>query len=640
MSISALLLGRFVVRSSYYMWLFVTNRGQSSHKISWAAAVATTTHQSTSEPDLTESAPIKRSNSAVVTKEALQKSKTFPELMAFHRPFRRVFRSSLMVSASLCLVYAHCWSRSLSAFKASRAVGATIACRGIFGSLIKLFPSFINADKSCDLQSCANESLIWLLWVGPILSHLFYFAMNEFSGKHLKSYKPPKKSRVHQMSPQFASSESLEREGIDDVYDDTNGDDTHDDEDMNIDWSLSSTIKKFARTKPERPKGTLAMVPWFHVMLIKSGFDLLVSLHIFLGRFDARKMQVALRKSNNSNDRDQDGVFDFTNECGVEQHHAESGFWFDFMSDCGDGFNSSYQVARCLAQPSLTVTTQSSTSKQKRTLPRGKVLVIGGDLAYPDPTPETYENRFFRTFEDALPPPNEFRREHISIHKPALPVRSWAIPLSSGKRVEEEKKCCENYIATDEPDETLQSYSGPCAFAIPGNHDWFDGLATYTRYILSRDWLGGWIMPQQQSYFALQLPRGWWVLGMDLALDNDINIEQFGFFANLAKKFSPNDNVIIVTHIPFWVLTNYEHYPNEPEKNLAELVRTHMDGKVRLRLAGDLHHYTRHMPTDTSNKPSSTDEPVLIVSGGGGAVSNHMLPLFEMYSYVTSEISL
>ena len=54
------------------------------------------------------------------------------------------------------------------------------------------------------------------------------------------------------------------------------------------------------------------------------------------------------------------------------------GFWFDFMADCGDGFNSSYQVARMLAQKNICV--------EGYELPQGEFLFIGGDLAYPDPT--------------------------------------------------------------------------------------------------------------------------------------------------------------------------------------------------------------------------------------------------------------
>lgn len=55
-------------------------------------------------------------------------------------------------------------------------------------------------------------------------------------------------------------------------------------------------------------------------------------------------------------------------------------------------------------------------------------------------------------------------------------------------------------------------------------------------------------MPQKTSYFALKLPQGWWLLGFDLALDDDINIEQFQFFANLAVQMQPNDSVVIVSH--------------------------------------------------------------------------------------------
>jgi len=44
--------------------------------------------------------------------------------------------------------------------------------------------------------------------------------------------------------------------------------------------------------------------------------------------------------------------------------------------------------------------------------------------------------------------------------------------------------------------ELLQQYDGPTAFAIPGNHDWIDGLETYTRHIQHKGWLGGWLLPQ------------------------------------------------------------------------------------------------------------------------------------------------
>lgn len=68
------------------------------------------------------------------------------------------------------------------------------------------------------------------------------------------------------------------------------------------------------------------------------------------------------------------------------------------------------------------------------------------------------------------------------------------------------------------------------------NVDWFDGLHTFMRYICHKSWLGGWFLPQKKSYFALQLPKGWWIFGLDQALHGDIDVYQFKFFAKLCES--------------------------------------------------------------------------------------------------------
>jgi hypothetical protein len=138
----------------------------------------------------------------------------------------------------------------------------------------------------------------------------------------------------------------------------------------------------------------------------------------------------------------------------VHPHHLDRPFfyshlssdpelWFDWMSDCGDGFNPSYQVARMLAQPSLRVhlRRRSSNVPGLLQLPRAKLLLLGGDLAYPSPTPDSYETRFFRAFQCALPPPLSYDPAAISVQKPLGGL------------------------------DGLRSYDGPQCFAIPGNHD-------------------------------------------------------------------------------------------------------------------------------------------------------------------------
>ena len=118
----------------------------------------------------------------------------------------------------------------------------------------------------------------------------------------------------------------------------------------------------------------------------------------------------------------------------------------------------------------------------------------------------------------------------------------------------------------------------------------------------------------------------------------------------------PTDGVVIITHEPSWVIDADLQIPLDElaEPNLRELMNTHLAGKVKARLAGDLHHYTRHVPIPESlrrqqsmpskkkrakrsrsvprksSRSSSNSEtqkdsnvtnnsmPQLIVSGGGG----------------------
>jgi hypothetical protein len=112
--------------------------------------------------------------------------------------------------------------------------------------------------------------------------------------------------------------------------------------------------------------------------------------------------------------------------------------WFDFIADTGDGGNSTYAVARLLAQPSLAIKSDGS----RQTFPRGQLLLIGGDLAYPNPSSFSYERRFFCPFEYALQPPAWYKPEHIALEKPELP------------------------LGVSE----LRKYRGPQCFMIPGNH--------------------------------------------------------------------------------------------------------------------------------------------------------------------------
>ena len=490
-----------------------------------------------------------------------------------------ILRRVIITSTITSTIYSHCWSRTADAF----TIENSLVCAVLF-----------NDNDS--------EDQIYLVWSSIIAIAIIAVVLREVKAERRRTKKLKQDKMRRQASHSFDSNEiNLDQESCSD------------------DESSESDSDDSVAKLPKRPSGTLGMVPWYTLLLIYTAFDIFVQAIVFLNRFDARTMQLVREKdltkgkkkskSADADDDDTNGgtIFDCTkNLAGNDE------CWFDFMADCGDGFNSSYQVAKVLAAPSLKVL--SKNGKMNKSLPRGDFLVVGGDLAYPEPSAYNYEKRFFRTFEDAMPPPPSFRKHELSTDK----SKHW------------DSKNNTNMV-------------GPRAFVIPGNHDWFDGLATFSRLVLSRSWLGGWLMPQDRSYFALALPKGWWIFGCDLALANDIDMEQFRFFENVAKnRFKTTDSVVIVTHEPFWTIDgmNKDIDPEDlAEPNLRELMRSTLRGKVRCRLAGDLHHYTRHVPdkakmrrasdlpaVDSDDEHDAADPdgygqnlPELIVSGGGGA---------------------
>jgi len=409
---------------------------------------------------------------------------------------------------------------------------------------------------------------------------------------------------------------------------------------------------------PDAPTPSfLPMFPWYSgtsADLVKTLFNLILSVKVFLGRFDQRTMQAVTATSSGgcgsadaaasglpSAPHDGDG---FTYEHLAEHEEA----WIDFVADTGDGGDSTYSVARCLAAPQITVdlpkemleasgaplpplippisalaatdlqngsfntppthtaTGTTNASPTTRVLPRGTCLVHGGDLAYPNPTDETYEKRLFKMYEDALPPPAHVHPGNLVINKPDLPPEYWEaadractcphskmnsngdVDSADGRNNSDGVPC-----HTCRKAKVLNVYDGPSAFLIPGNHDHFDGLETFTRHIVHKGWLGGWLLPQEKSYFALRLPRGWWLFAMDLALVEDLDMAQYRYFARIAEeRMAPNDSSIIVSHAPQWLINWF--WGRTEGKNMRQLLRGPLRGRARMHLCGDLHFYMRH----------------------------------------------
>src|SRR5437879_2707596 len=119
---------------------------------------------------------------------------------------------------------------------------------------------------------------------------------------------------------------------------------------------------------------------WDPRQLISTGVQVLAS-DLIGTRFDARREEALSAVGSET-------LIDYSDAEPVE-------FWFDYMADTGDGWDSTFHMAQLVSQPSLEL--------NGRTLPRGKFLLLGGDEVYPAASKQAYLDRFVGPFETASP---------------------------------------------------------------------------------------------------------------------------------------------------------------------------------------------------------------------------------------------
>ncbi len=294
----------------------------------------------------------------------------------------------------------------------------------------------------------------------------------------------------------------------------------------------------------------LKMVNWFiPINLIKIAAQVVISA-LFGQYADNRETQAALKRPKKYNYADKGDI------------------WFDYVADIGDGWNSTYTVAKMLAEPTLTVADSKSAFHETK---RGRLLVMGGDEVYPVSSRDAYRNRTVGPYQSALP---------------------WVDPA-------------------EEP---------PHLFALPGNHDWYDGLKSFSRLFCQERWIGGWKTEQSRSYFAIQLPHNWWFFAVDIQLGTDIDKPQLDYFDEVIATFEVGDRVIFASPTPSWLM---DSLTGDTESENITFMERRIRGKeatIYLNIAGDLHHYARY-----SNESGSRH---YMTAGGGGAFlhGTHMLP--------------
>ncbi len=271
----------------------------------------------------------------------------------------------------------------------------------------------------------------------------------------------------------------------------------------------------------------------------------------------------------------------------VHQHYEdyakEEELWLDYVADAGDGFDACFTVARQMSR------TQNSGREGEETQP-GKILIMGGDQVYPTANIEEYENRLKGPYMYAFP---KSRNEDRQL------------------------------------------------FAIPGNHDWYDGLNSFVKIFSPGGSLGDFTTPQSRSYFAIKLPHNVWVFGVDLQLQSYIDQGQLEYFEDVIENSlsaTETNHIILCSAEPSWVYQlkkktgkklghNLQYFEKEMMKNSEG-----KDLKFVLSLSGDLHHYSRYATEDNQHHK--------ITAGGGGAFLHPTHNLPKEISWKDQKLSL
>ena len=167
--------------------------------------------------------------------------------------------------------------------------------------------------------------------------------------------------------------------------------------------------------------------------------------------------------------------------------------------------------------------------------------------------------------------------------------------------------------------------------AVPGNHDWYDGLTVVPADLLPRAVDRGLAHEQTRSYFAVQLPHGWWLVGLDIQLEPLYRRAAAGLLRRRPdRQLGRATASSSAPRAPTWLtdrarrrrvqppaLVRAALHPLEPRAGSDK--REPTGAAVRLWLTGDPHHYARYVEVPRPAGPARRAPRQMVTCGLGGA---------------------
>ena len=265
--------------------------------------------------------------------------------------------------------------------------------------------------------------------------------------------------------------------------------------------------------------------------------------------------------------------------------------WIDFVADTGDDSDVSEAVARMLF--STYDVDDPNSPGRKIYLPRGDMLLFGGDTAYPVATELEINNRVIVPFARALAETRD-ARQRVLIGIPGN--HDWYGGLDGFGRMFRARRGTVGAAKSDKPNEVVR-------FAeIQHFVQWVEAFRI-GRYVSKRSILplSGYVTIQDASYFSLCLAPGLDLWGADRQL-REVDFEQRAFFA---QQREDGRGLVLCLADPVRAFLE----TNPAGQHILDALHLRLEDDGLLVLSGDTHHYARERVGNSEH----------VTAGGGGA---------------------
>ncbi len=292
--------------------------------------------------------------------------------------------------------------------------------------------------------------------------------------------------------------------------------------------------------------------------------------------------------------------------------------WLDFVADTGDDRDVSAAVGAMLAD----TYDVADADGHRVLLPRGDLLVFGGDVSYPVATADEIYKRLVLPWNDELRKVGASARKRVVFGVPGnhdwydgldgfgrLFRRRVDEPFTAddhdrspkiAKQLRRRKGRKVGLVARELHLDEVGGLYGLLAGFLRSVRAFFRGVALKRRRRLV---LRGYEPVQEASYWILPLARGLDLWGGDRQLGR-VDFRQRTFFTRRRRQ-DPGRAVIFCAGDPAMAFG----HRNDAGARMLQACKLNLERDRVLYLAGDFHHYCRHV----------VNKSIHVVAGGGGA---------------------